>query len=240
MDEKKLIEIIEKLRSDQREWRTIDVKQTLTLKEEGDKAEFVKDVAAMANNFESSYIVVGLKDKTFSDMGRLENHYSQGDLNQILEGKIDPPVIIDYKEFIINSNEYALIKILGSNPPYIIARDVVHGRQDRKQTRIYKGMIFIRHEDITEGVSRSELEELLTKGLRIEFNQETGKAKKLAFEQSDHWEYLLTAELLKSRMGLIRKELNEIREGRKFKKTKKLTALEFIDWSQLMLLNIEK
>jgi len=165
MDEKKLVEIIEKLRANQREWKTVDAKQSLILKENGDKAEFIKDIAAMANNFETSYLIIGLSDKTFSDAGALSNHYTKNDLNQLLEGNIDPPVIVDYKEFNINSNEYALIEIFGSNPPYIISRDIVHNPADRKKTRIYKGTIFVRHEDRTEGVSRAELEELVTKGL---------------------------------------------------------------------------
>lgn len=235
MDEKKLIEIIEKLRSSKREWKTVDAKHSLILKENGDKAEFIKDIAAMANNFEPSYLIIGLNDGSFSDIGPLVEHHTKNNINQRLEGNIDPPVIIDYQEFSINSNEYALIEIFGNNPPYIIARDISNNPTDQKKTKIYKGTIFVRHEDRTEGISRSELEELLTKGLRIEFKEETDKAKKLAFEQADHWEYLLTAELLKSRMNVIGEELDEIRDGRKFKKSKGLTALEFVDWSPLML-----
>ncbi len=235
MDEKKLLEIIEKLRSNQREWKTVDAKQTLILKENGDKAEFVKDVAAMANNFETSYLVIGLNDKTFSDVGALANHYTKNDINQILEGHIDPPVVVDYKEFSVNSNEYALIEIFGNNPPYIITRDIVHNVSDRKRVRIYKGTIFVRHEDRTEGISRSELEELLTKGLRIAFKDETEKAKKIAFDRPDYWEFLLTAELLSSKIGLIRKELVELERGMFFKKTRRVTGQEFINWSQSRL-----
>ncbi len=85
MDEKKLTEIIEKLRSSQREWRTVDAKYALTLKENGGKAEFIKDIAAMANNFEPSYLIIGLNDVSFSDVGPLVNHYTKNNLNQILE-----------------------------------------------------------------------------------------------------------------------------------------------------------
>lgn len=238
MDEKKLLEIIEKLRSNQREWRTVDAKLALILKENGDKAEFIKDIAAMANNFERSYLVIGLKDETFSDVGSLTNHYTKNDLNQILAGNIDPPVIVDYKEFNIKSNEYALIEVFGNNPPYIIARDIVHNSSDRKRVRVYKGIIFVRHEDRTEGISRSELERLLTKGLRVEFKDETEKAQKIAFERPDHWEYLLTAELLKSKMTLIRSELDEIERGAAFRRSKKLTGPEFFSWTQLMLTDL--
>src|SRR5437879_5953245 len=123
MEEKDLTEIIEKLRKLGRESKTIDAKQGLSLaeKETGTKAEFVKDIAAKANNGEKRYIEIGLYDGTFADVGKLSYHYSKNWLNQILEDKIDPPVAIDYQEFTINGNEYGLIEIVGHNPPYIIA-----------------------------------------------------------------------------------------------------------------------
>src|SRR6266540_7218738 len=230
IDENKLFEIIERLRSNQREWKTIDAKQTLILKENGDKAEFVKDIAAMANNFETSYLVIGLSDKTFLDVGPLANHYTKNDINQILEGNIDPPVIVDYKEFSVNSNEYALIEVFGNNPPYIIARDLVHNVSDRKRVRIYKGTIFVRHEDRTEGISRSELEELVNKGLRKEFESETDNARRIAFEKPRFWEYLLTAELLKTRSQIIKREFYELDRGVLFRRSKRLDGMEFAKW----------
>ncbi len=230
MDEKKLIEIIEKLRSNRREWRTVDAKYALTLKENGGKAEFIKDIAAMANNFEPSYLIIGLNDETFSDVGILVNHHTKNNLNQILEGYIDPPVIIDYQEFSIESNEYALIEIFENNPPYIIARDFVNNPKDQKKTRIYKGTVFVRHEDRTEGISRSELEELTGKGLRKAFENETEATKRIAFQHPPYWEYLLTVELLKTRIELVKKEFYELDRGVTFKKTKKLNGIEFVNW----------
>jgi len=230
MDEKKLLEIIEKLRSSQREWKTVDAKHALILKENGEKAEFIKDIAAMANNFEPSYLIIGLNDGSFSDVGPLVKHHTKNNLNQILEGNIDPPVIIDYQEFSINWNEYALIEVFGNNPPYIIARDLVHNPTDRKKFRVYKGTIFVRHEDRTEGISRSELEELVKKGLRKEFENETDEAKKIAFEHPPFWEYLLTAELLKTRIQVIKREFYELDRGVLFRKSKRLSGVEFAKW----------
>lgn len=238
MDEKKLTEIIEKLRSRQQEWKTVDAKGALILDEMGEKIEFIKDVVAMANNFEPSYLVIGVRDKVFSDVGALVKHHTKNDLNQWLAGKIDPPIIVDYQEFKIDSNEYALVGVFGNNPPYIIAQDLVHNSTDIKK-RIDKGTILVRHEDRTEGISRSELEELLKKGLRKEFENETEKAKKIAFERSMHWEYFLTAELIDSGMRLIKSELNEIERGGVFRRSKKLTGQEFFDWSQLMLADLK-
>src|SRR6185295_16389956 len=145
------------------ETETVDAKREIILREIGDKAEFIKDVAAMANNGEPSFLVIGLEDGTFAPVGRLAHHYSTNDINQLLSDKIDPPVIVDYREFELNGNEYAVIEINGQNPPYIISRDIVHGPTDRKRSRVYKGTIFVRHADRTEGISRAELEEMLRK-----------------------------------------------------------------------------
>lgn len=51
MDKKKLIDLIEKIRSKGREWKTV---KELVLKESGDKAEFIKDVTSMANNLKQT------------------------------------------------------------------------------------------------------------------------------------------------------------------------------------------
>ena len=232
MDKQILLGLIQELRTKQREWNTVDAKRELILRQMGDKAEFVKDVIAMANNYAPSYLVIGLEDSTFSDVGQLPCHYTKNDLNQLLEDKIDPPVIIDYKEFKIEDNEYALIKIDGNNPPYIVARDIIHGRSDRKRTRILKGTVYIRHEDRTVGISRAELERLLTKGLYVLFKDENDRVKQIAYERPDYWEYILTAELLKSRMEKIRTLYNDLNMGLVYKKTTILDGKEFIDWAQ--------
>lgn len=153
--------IIRELRRIGQEWEKVDAKQELILKEVGDKAEFVKDIIAMANNGEPSYLIIGLEDGTFADVGKLSYHYTTNDINQILVDKIDPPIVVDYKEFIIDGNEYAIVEINGQNPPYIAARDLIHNRTDRKQVRVYRGTIYVRHADRTEGISRAELEEIL-------------------------------------------------------------------------------
>jgi Putative DNA-binding domain len=152
--------IIESLQKIGRESRNIDAKQELVLRELGEKAEFVKDIVAMANNAEPSFIVIGLKDGTFTPIGKIVQSYSQNDINQILSDKIDPPVVVDYREVEIDGSEYGFIEVHGVNPPYIVARDVVHGSTDRKKARVYKGTMFVRHGDRTEGISRTELEEI--------------------------------------------------------------------------------
>jgi hypothetical protein len=232
MEEKDLLEIVNRLRTTGKEWKTVDAKQELVLQEIGEKAEFVKDVVAMANNGETSYLVVGLEDETFSDMGVLNHHYERNDLNQILADKVDPPIVIDYKEFLIGGNEYALIEIVGHNPPYIVARDLVHNRTDRKRVRIHKGTIFVRHGDRTEGISRAELEELLKRrGVRKEFENETEYALQIVLRRPEFWEYLLTAELLRFKVSRVRRDFTDLERGLIYKRTVKMNGADFINWA---------
>jgi hypothetical protein len=158
MQVKSLLAIIKRLQATGQEWRTVDAKADLILDGSGDKAEFIKDVVAMANNGEPSYIVIGLQDKTFTAIGKLVHHYDKNTLNQILAGKVDPPITVGYREFELNGNEYAVVEVRGNNRPYIVAQDLIHGPTDRKRTRIHKGTIYIRHEDRTTGISRAELD----------------------------------------------------------------------------------
>lgn len=231
MEKSALLETIRKLQAIRQEWKTVDAKQKLILQEVGDKAEFVKDVVAMANNREPSYIVIGLEDGTFLPTGLLSHHHKKNDINQILVDKIDPPLVVDYREFIIEGNEYAVIEIVGHNPPYIVARDLIHNRQDRKQVRIHKGTIFVRHEDRTEGISRAELEELFRSELRKEFEGETERAQQLALNRPDFWEYLLTAELLQSKVVQVRRNLTDLERGLVFKKTVRMNGPDFLNWA---------
>ena len=62
MEQSQLVEIITKLQDIGQEWDTVDAKKELILKEVGDKAEFVKDIVAMANNGELSFLIIGLED----------------------------------------------------------------------------------------------------------------------------------------------------------------------------------
>lgn len=71
MDENTLMDLIQEIRLRGQEWNTVDAKKELVLRELGDKAEFVKDVVAMANNGAPSYLVIGLADGTFADVGAL-------------------------------------------------------------------------------------------------------------------------------------------------------------------------
>lgn len=231
MDQDELVDIIRKLQQIRQEWNTVDAKQDISLKEVGAKAEFVKDVVAMANNGKPSFLIIGLEDGTFNPVGTLNHRHKKNDINQILADKIDPPITVGYQEFVIDGNEYAVIEIYGQNPPYIVARDLVHSPQDRKRVRIDKGTIYVRHEDRTEGISRFELEKYFKGRLRKIFENETEYALHLALNKPDHWEYLLTAELLQSKFDLIRRGFDELEKGLLYKRAAKMNGIEFLKFS---------
>jgi hypothetical protein len=77
MEQNDLAGIIRKLRAIGQEWDTVDAKQDLILREVGDKAEFVKDVVAMANNGEPSCLIIGLEDETFAPERAFPSNYSK-------------------------------------------------------------------------------------------------------------------------------------------------------------------
>jgi predicted HTH transcriptional regulator len=230
MEENELLETIKRLQVLRQEWKIVDAKRELILQENGDKAEFVKDVSAMANNGEQSYLIIGLEDGTFTSVGHLTHHYSNNDLNQILAGKIDPPLSVSYQEFRIEGNEYALIEIFGHNPPYIVARDLIHNKQDRKQVKIYKGTIFVRHEDRTEGISRSELDAFFRSELRKEYEDETNQALEIALNRPLFWKYLLTAELLQSKTAKVRRSLSDLDRGLVYKRAVRMKGIDCLNW----------
>jgi hypothetical protein len=231
MEENDLVEIIGRLQTIGQEWNTVDAKQDLILQEVGDKAEFAKDIIAMANNGEPSYLIIGLEDETFTPTGVLSHRYKKNDLNQILSDKIDPPLVVDYQEFTIDGNECAVVEVFGHNPPYIVARDLVHNKKDRKRVRIHKGTIYVRHSDRTEGISRSELEKFFRSELRKAFENETERALHLVLNQPDFWEYLLTADLLQSKVAQVRRGFADLERGLIYKRAVKINGIEFPNWA---------
>ena len=71
---------------------------------------------------------------------------------------------------------------------------------------------------------------MVNNGLRKEFENETDEARRIAFECPPFWEYLLTAELLKTRNQVIKREFYELDRGVLFRRSKRLGGIEFAGW----------
>lgn len=60
-----------------------------------------------------------------------------------------------------------------------------------------------------------------------EFADESPKAQALAIERPPYWEHLLTVELLKSKLGPIRRKYDEVHAGQAFRRTQIVTGKHF-------------
>jgi hypothetical protein len=138
-----------------KEGPTLDYKQDLELEANKDEAEFIKDVLALANSGYPSYIVTGVKDKTWESIG-ISKHYTQVQLNQILQYRTDPQIEVEYSEIELNDVICGIVKVLGKNPPYLVmVKDKYHS--------IQKGTIYIRNIDRNEGARRADLDQMFSK-----------------------------------------------------------------------------
>lgn len=144
---------IRKLIEEGQEGPTLDFKEDLTLESEKDKAEFVKDVLALANTGGTAHIITGVEDKTWKPLGIKTAHTAE-QLNDILKDKCDPPLRVEYVEKDILHHKVGVIEINGDNPPYIVAVP------DRFGGIIERGTIFIRSFNKNEGARRTDLDQM--------------------------------------------------------------------------------
>jgi len=72
-----------------------------------------------------------------------------------------------------------------------------------------------------------------------EFAEETPKAQALAIERPPYWEYLLTVELLKSKLGVVRRKYDELHAGRAFRRSRIMGGKEFLKLMQEKMGDIE-
>ena len=155
-------EVIELVRRKE-ESPTLDYKQDLPLQSNGDKAEFVKDVIALANSGKTAHIIVGIEDDTGRPVGFKTSHTVE-QMNQILKDKCDPPISVEYVEKNIRGHKIGVIEIKGENPPYIVSvPDKFGGKlsaNPNKSFFIQRGTVFIRNYNINEGAKRADLDKM--------------------------------------------------------------------------------
>lgn len=76
---------------------------------------------------------------------------------------------------------------------------------------------------------RSKLQNFVFENL-YDLANENIEVKRLAREKPSYWEFLLSAELLKSRLAEINRSYAELEKGLVFTKAKRLSLKEFSDW----------
>ena len=155
----KIIELIEEAK----EGPTLDYKEDLLLAKDGDKAEFVKDVIALANSGELAHIIIGVEDVTGKPVG-LKTTCTAERLNQILKDKCDPPIIVEYVEKKVLGYEVGVIEIKGEKPPYIVSvPDKYGGRfstNPNKSFHIQRGTVYVRNYNMNQGAKRADLDKI--------------------------------------------------------------------------------
>lgn len=145
--------LLRRLREEQTESPIIDGKEDLALQTEGDRAELIRHVAALSNNVERSYLIIGVEDRTWNPVGLTSTSPLRGPdetqrrLNQVLANRVDPNISVRYRTYEADGVMYGLIVIEGRSAPYIVAiEDQEYGgnRTHGAPSSIYRGAIYVR------------------------------------------------------------------------------------------------
>ena len=146
--------LVETLRKSKSESSSIDAKETLNLKENGDCAVFIRHIAAIANTGQKSYLLIGIENKSWILKGipegspLLDVDSSKQQMNQILRARIDPPIQVDYQTLEMDGKTIGFVGVEGNNPPYVISmNEPKFGGSKTKgdEIFIYKGVVYIRN-----------------------------------------------------------------------------------------------
>jgi len=187
-------ERLRRLLSRKEEGPDLDYKQDLYLGSDGDKAEFVKDVLALANSTKMGHIVTGVEDKTWRPVG-ITQHHDQVTLNDVLKDKTDPRIQVEYVELEVGGVQHGLMTIDADNPPYLVAvADRYGGKISthvQKQVHIVRGTIFVRIQDKNDGASRVHLDAIYSQSLTEEDKGQESALLYLASELKEMASYPL-------------------------------------------------
>ena len=142
---------------------TLDYKEDLNLQTDGHKAQFVKDVLSLANSGEVAHIIIGVEDGTRKLLDIKTSHKAE-QLNDILKGKCDPSLTVEYAERTILGHRVGVVEVFGENRPYIVAVPDRFGGalSSHPQDKFYieRGTVFVRKFNKNDGASRADLDKM--------------------------------------------------------------------------------
>jgi predicted HTH transcriptional regulator len=145
--------LLQRLREQQTESPTVDGKADLPLETEGDRAFFIRHVAALANNVEPSHLIIGVEDQTWdliglsADSPLRDSDLTQRRMNHILANRLDPNISVRYRTHEVSGVVLGLVAVEGTRAPYIIAiEDQQYGgdRTRGEPSYVYRGAIYVR------------------------------------------------------------------------------------------------
>ncbi len=153
LSQAELGKVLKSLRLNQTESPTLEGKEALELKSDGDRATFIRHVAALANTGQKAYFIIGVENKTWMPKGIVEDSplkdadSTQQQMNQILANRLDPPLSVRYRTYLIGGTVIGAVEVEGKNPPYIISIEApAYGGAKTKgnESLIYRGVIYVR------------------------------------------------------------------------------------------------
>jgi predicted HTH transcriptional regulator len=136
------------------EWETtnIEFKRQLDLATKADKAEFIRDILALATTKSSGerFLIVGFDDKTHQFLQSVDPAITQNQLEQLLNAYAAPALEIRYHRVAWDQGEVGVIKVLRdpAKVPYRVNKLLAH---------ISKGDVFVRHGSQVEPPTPAEL-----------------------------------------------------------------------------------
>jgi hypothetical protein len=145
------------------EWETtgVDVKETLELRSERQRAEFCKDVMALANTRVSGrrFMVVGFNDVSREFTQVHDFAVTSNQMESVLSAYCTPVPEIRLSTVPLGSGQAAIIEVLNKpdNLPYRLARDVWKFKADS---------VFVRHNTLVQQAVGEELARLIAEGER--------------------------------------------------------------------------
>jgi len=172
MDQDELVELIERLSGDEHSW--IDFKQDYEIGGiQTKKAEFVRDVASLANTNtgrDEHYIIVGVEDSgnligisegRESYRGEGPKHifsFDESSIQQIIDSNLTPPPRVAWHTYESDSAKFGVLIVEPlDSPPCLTSRNI-----DKDDDRLlHKGLIFIRKGSSKKIVQREEIEEII-------------------------------------------------------------------------------
>jgi hypothetical protein len=149
-----------------KEWETtsVDFKRELTLNNDNQKAEFVKDVLSLANTQASGrrWMIIGFDDKTRTYYQAPDSSLTQNRFEQILSCYTAPVVSIKYEVADYRSGPVGKLEVLRESVklPYKVAKTVGGKKQ------IIAGEIFVRHGSQVEKPTSDERQAIEEEGER--------------------------------------------------------------------------
>lgn len=143
------------------EWETTNVefKRQLDLATKADKAEFIRDILALATTKSSGerFLIVGFDDKTHQFTQSVDRAIDQNRLEHILNAYAAPAPQIRYHRVAWDQGEIGVINVLRdpSEVPYRVTKTLAH---------ISQGDVYVRHGSQVEPPTPAELTALEAEG----------------------------------------------------------------------------